>query len=126
MSGLKKIDNVMFKVDDLEKSAEFYEHVMGLKRGWTDVENRMIGLLFPGNDSELVLHVDDSLPNPNVSFQVENVLRFIKEFRKKGYRVVVEPFGIRCGICAVLSDLSGNMIEVMDISKFDDKPRFDE
>ena len=122
--GLKKIDAVMLRVSDLEKTAEFYVDVMGLKRGWTDLENQMIGLIFPGNDTELVLHCDESLPDPNVSYQVDDVERFVKDYKAKGYMVLVEPFDIRCGKCAILEDPEGHSIEVMDITKFG-KPRYD-
>ncbi|MCW4051525.1 MAG: VOC family protein [Candidatus Bathyarchaeota archaeon] len=125
MKGLKKIDAVMHRVDNLEESARFYEEVMGLKVGWTDPENAMIGLLFPGNDTELVLHMDTDLPNPNVSFQVESVEEFISGYKAKGYNIVVEPFDIRCGKCAILADPSGNSVEIMDLTKFDGKPRYD-
>lgn len=121
---LKKIDAVMLRVSDLEKTAEFYVNVMGLKRGWTDTENQMIGLLFPGNDTELVLHCDESLPDPNVSYQVDNVLLFVEKYERKGFKVLVEPFDIRCGKCAILEDLEGHSIEIMDITKFG-KPRYD-
>ena len=123
MKGLKKIDAVMHRVGDLDEAIQFYVDVMGLRLGWRD--ESMAGMLFPGNDSELVLHTDDSLPNPNISFQVENVEEFVKEYREKGYRVLVEPFDIRCGRCAVLSDPYGNGIEVMDLTKFCGVPRFD-
>ena len=123
--GLKKVDAVMHLVDDVYEAAEFYESVLGLKRGWTDDENKMIGLLFPGNDTEIVLHVNKNLPNPNVSFQVEDVESFVKEFKAKGYKVLLEPFDIRCGKCAILEDPYRNGLEVMDITKFDGKPRFD-
>ena len=123
--GLKKIDAVLLRVSDLEKTAEFYVGVMGLKRGWTDTENQMIGLLFPGNDTELVLHCDDSLPDPNVSYQVDDVLDFVEKYNKRGFKVLVEPFDIRCGKCAILEDPEGHSIEIMDITKFG-KPRYDE
>jgi len=122
--GLKKIDAVLLRVSDLEKTAEFYVDVMGLKRGWTDTDNQMIGLLFPGNDTELVLHRDESLPDPNVSYQVEDVLMFVEEYKRKGFKVLVEPFDIRCGKCAILEDPEGHSIEVMDINKFGE-PRYD-
>ena len=115
----------MHQVDDVYEAAEFYETVLGLKHGWTDDENKMIGLLFPGNNTELVLHMNKDLPNPNVSFQVEDVMGFVEEFKDKGYKVLVEPFDIRCGKCAILEDPFGNGLEVMDITKFDGKPRFD-
>jgi len=123
MTGLKKIDAVMYRVCDLDEAIKFYVDVLGLKLGWKD--ESMAGLLFPGNDSELVLHTDDSLPNPNISFQVENVEEFVEEYRGKGYKVLVEPFEIRCGRCAVVSDPYGNRIEVMDLTKFGGVPRFD-
>ena len=123
MKGLKKIDAVLHWVGDIDEAIRFYVEIMGLKLGWRD--ESMAGLLFPGNDSELVLHTDDSLPNPNISFQVEDVEEFVDEYREKGYKVLVEPFDIRCGMCAVLSDPYGNGIEVMDLTKFDGVPRFD-
>lgn len=123
--GLKKVDAVMNLVEDIQEAAEFYEKVLGLKRGWTDDENQMIGLLFPGNDTEIVLHMNKYLPNPNVSFQVEDVLAFVDEYKAKGYKVVEEPFDIRCGKCAILENPYGNGLEIMDLTKFGGKPRFD-
>ncbi len=123
MSGIKKIDAVMHRVADLDEAIKFYVEVLGLKLGWKD--ESMAGMLFPDNDSELVLHTDEKLPNPNVSFQVENVEAFVEEYKGKGYKVLVEPFDIRCGKCAVLSDPYGNGIEVMDLTKFGGVPRFD-
>ena len=123
MSGLKKIDAVLHRVNDLDEAIRFYVDVLGVKLGWKD--GSMAGMLFPGNDSELVLHTDENLPNPNVSFQVENVEVFVEEYRGKGFKVLVEPFDIRCGRCAVLSDPYGNGVEVMDLTNFDGVPRFD-
>ncbi len=123
--GLRKVDAVMHLVDDIYKAATFYETVMGLKRGWTDDENKMIGMLFPGNDTEIVLHMNKYLPNPNVSFQVEDVNVFVENYKAKGYKVLEEPFDIRCGKCAILEDPYGNRLEIMDITKFGGKPRFD-
>ena len=122
--GLKKIDAVLIRVKDLERSAEFYIDVLELKRGWTDTEHQMIGLLFPGNDTELVLHLDETLPDPNVSYQVDDVLKFVEKYRRQGYTVLVEPFDIRCGKCAILQDPDGHSVEIMDITKFGE-PRFD-
>ena len=42
-NALLKIDNIMFRVKDLEKSADFYENVLGLTRRWTDKKEKMIG-----------------------------------------------------------------------------------
>lgn len=122
--GLRKIDAVLLRVKNLEETAKFYTTVMGMKRGWTDTEHQMIGLLFPDNDTELVLHCDETLPDPNVSYQVKDVIGFVEQYRKAGYKVLREPFDIRCGKCAILQDPEGHSIEIMDITKFGE-PRFD-
>jgi catechol 2,3-dioxygenase-like lactoylglutathione lyase family enzyme len=77
MTGIKKIDAVLHRVADLDEAIKFYVDVLGLKLGWKDESKA--GMLFPGNNSELVLHTDEKLPNPNVSFQVENVEAFVEE-----------------------------------------------
>jgi len=74
LGGLRKIDCITFRISDLEASARFYENVMGLKRGWTDPDRGMVGGgLFPYNDSELVIHTDEDLPNSSYSFSVDDV-----------------------------------------------------
>lgn len=125
MPGLRKIDSVMLRVTDLDSSARFYEEVMGLRRAWTDAENRMIGFLFPGNDSELVIHTDPAQDSPSYSFSVEDVVDFCDRFRERGYTVLVEPFEVRCGMYAVLADPDGNRINIIDLTKFGGEPRYD-
>ena len=125
MVGLRKIDSIMVRVTDLEASASFYEEVMGLKRAWTDAENQMIGFLFPGNDSELVIHTGPTQDNPSYSFSVEDVVGFCDRFRERGYKVLMEPFEVRCGMYAVLADPDGNRINIIDLTKFGGEPRYD-
>jgi len=125
MKGLSKIDSVMLRVCDLEASARFYEEVMGLRRAWTDAQNQMIGFLFPGNDSELVIHTSPTQNNPSYSFSVEDVVGFCDRFRERGYKVLMEPFEVRCGMYAVLADPDGNRINIIDLTKFGGEPRYD-
>jgi len=126
MNALLKIDSIMFYVSNLEKAAKFYENVLGLKRVWTDKEQRMVGFIFPESDSEIVIHSDPDLPNPSFSFLVRNVEQFCDGYKKKGYRIVKEPFEVRCGKFAVLADPDGNELPIIDLTKFGDKPRYDE
>ncbi len=126
IKSIQKVDAVMYLVDDIYDAAKFYEEALGLRRGWTDDENGMIGMLFPGNDTELVLHMDKSLPNPNISYQVRDVEDFVQRYREQGYRVLGDPFDIRCGKCALLENPYGARIEIMDLTKFGGEPRFDE
>lgn len=115
----------MFRVKDLDAAAKFYSEVLGLKQVWRDDDQRMIGFVFPESDSEIVIHTNPDIPNPDFSFLVENVEEFIKEFKGKGYKVLREPFEVRTGKFAVLSDLDGNIINIIDLTKFDNKPRYD-
>jgi len=125
MAGLRKIDSIMMRVTDLDSSARFYEEVMGLKRAWTDKVNQMVGFLFPGNNSELVIHTNSTLSSPSYSFSVDDVVEFCERFREQGYAVLMEPFEVRCGMYAVLADPDGNRINIIDLTKFGGEPRYD-
>lgn len=125
VDALLRIDSVMFFVSDLEKAAEFYENVLGLRRVWTDESRKMIGFVFPESNSEIVVHNDSSLPNPSFNFLVKNVQAFCDEYRMKGYTVVREPFKVRCGKFAIISDLDGNELPIIDLTKYGGKPRYD-
>lgn len=122
---LRKIDNIMFFVKDLEKSAKFYEEVLGLKRAWTDLKKGQIGFTFAESDSEIVIHTDSSIPNPDFSFLVDNVESFVKSYANKGFKVLREPFDVRPGKFAVLADPDDNIIQIIDLTKFSNKPRYD-
>lgn len=124
MAKLLKIDNIMFYVKDLEKAAKFYEENFGLTRAWADDEKKMIGFVFDQSDSEIVLHSDNSLPNPDFSFLVENVEDFCRAHEASGGRVAENPFEVRCGKFAVLSDIDGNKIPIIDLTKFGGQPRY--
>ena len=120
-----KIDSILHYVTDLQKSNDFYQNVLHLTKVWEDTDRGMIGYLFPENNSELVIHTNKNLPNPSYSFSVENVFDFCSEYKKKGYNIIVEPFEVRTGYYAILSDLDNNEFGIIDLSKFDNKPRYD-
>lgn len=125
MKKLLKIDSILFYVEDLEISAEFYEKELGLKKVWSDTDSKMIGFLPSENNSEIVIHNDRSLPNPSFSFSVEDVVQFCQEHKKAGFKVLVEPFNVRTGKFAVVADLDGNAIPIIDLTQFGGKPRYD-
>lgn len=115
----------MYYVSDLKEAAQFYEEVLGLKRGWTDTDEKMIGFLFPESNSEIVLHSNTSLKNPDINYQVENVEEFCRYIRKEGYEIELEPMNVRCGKFAILKDPYGNRIPIIDLTKFHGTPRYD-
>jgi len=140
---LKKIDNIMFRVKNLENASRLYEEEMGLKKVWEDKKEGMIGFIFPESDSEIkkspdatlgcsgmlicnsisdiVIHTNKNIPNPDFNFIVENIDEFIKNFKGK----VIMRMNIRSGKLAVLEDLDGNKIPIVDLTKFGNKPRYD-
>lgn len=71
----------MYYVENLEEAAKFYEEILGLKRGWTDNKEQMIGFLFPETNSEIVIHRDETLPNPDITYQVDNVEEFCQYYK---------------------------------------------
>jgi predicted enzyme related to lactoylglutathione lyase len=124
MDSLLKVDNIMFRVGNLRKSATFYEKMLGLKKAWTDPRAKMVGFQLAESDSEIVIHDDPEMPNPDFSFLVRNVERFCAVYTKKGGAVIRKPFDVRCGRFAVLADPDGNEINIVDLTKFGNKPRY--
>lgn len=124
MEKFLKIDNIMFYVKDLEKSAKFYEDVLGMKRAWADKKNKMIGFVFEKSDSEIVVHSNPDMPNPDFSFLVNDVVKFVAKYEKLGYRIVKKPFSVRCGKFAVIKDIDGNALPIVDLTKFRGKSKY--
>lgn len=125
MNGLIKIDSIMFRVTDLDASAAFYSGVLGLRQVWRDDGHQMIGFVFPESDSEIVIHTNPDIPNPDFSFLVDDVAAFVQAYRDAGHAVLVEPFEVRTGKLAVLSDPDGNAISIIDLAGFGGWPRYD-
>ena len=115
----------MYRVSDLEKARVFYRDVLGLKQVWEDKAEKMIGFVFMESDSEIVIHANSSLPKFDHSYLVENVEAFCREIKERGYGVILEPTQVRTGKYAIISDTDGNEIPVIDLTKFDGKPRYD-
>lgn len=111
---LKKIDCVMLRVDDLEAAADYYINVFGLRKLRQD--DTMIGLGLPETDAEIVLHTDPDIHDP-VHYLVDDVLSAAAGLEAKGCAVVVPPFDIRIGKCAVLRDPFGITLSILDMSK---------
>lgn len=124
MNGLLKIDNIMYKVKNLEKAASFYEDILGLKKVWVDTKRKMIGLKLLESDSEIVITSDATLPEFDYSYLVEDVGSFCGKFKEQGFKSELEPIEVRCGKYAILKDLDGNKLPIIDLTKFGNKPRY--
>ena len=124
MNKLLKIDNIMYKVKDLDKAVELYTNVLGLKQVWRDDNTKMVGFKLEGNNSEIVIQANDKLPDFDFSYSVENVDMFIENAVKQGFILSFGPIKVRTGKYAVLEDVDHNKIPIIDLTKFDGKPRY--
>ena len=114
----------MYGVNNLEKAEKFYSGVLGLKKVWTDNKRKMIGFVFEQSDSEVVIHSNSDIPKFDYSYLVDDVVEFCENFKKSGYKLILEPIDVRPGKYAVLQDIDGNEIPIIDLSKFGGKPRY--
>jgi len=113
---LKKIDCVMVKVENLPAATEYYANVFGLKINWQDETS--VGLRFSDGDSEVVLHRDLNIPvGAEVHYLVEDVLAAIATCEENGCQILVQPFDIAIGKCAVIKDPFGKVLALLDMTK---------
>ncbi|MBV9731247.1 MAG: hypothetical protein JO275_00640 [Verrucomicrobia bacterium] len=112
----RNVDCVMIRVDSVEVAATYYREVFGLRPNWSD--DVSIGLKFPESDTEIVLHNDPNIPSPvEVYYLVRDVVDAVKSYTEKGCHLLVAPFDIRIGKCAVLKDPFETRICILDMTK---------
>jgi N-acetylglutamate synthase-like GNAT family acetyltransferase/predicted enzyme related to lactoylglutathione lyase len=113
---LKKIDCVMVYTHHLADAALFYQEVFGLRQIWQDAG--AVGLVFPESDTEIVLHTDPDMPSKaEVHYLVADTLEAVNSVRQKRCEVLVEPFDIAIGKCAVIQDPFGTRLCILDMTK---------
>jgi predicted enzyme related to lactoylglutathione lyase len=113
---LRKIDCVMLRVDDLSAARQFYQQTLGLEPLWSD--DHAVALAMPESEAEIVLHDDPDLPRDcNVHYLVDDVAEAVAELAAHGCQVIVAPFEVRIGKCAILTDPFGNSLNLIDMSK---------
>lgn len=113
---LRKIDCIMIRVDDVEAAAAYYTRVFGLRPQWNG--DASIGLLFPESDAEIVLHSNPDMPSSvEVYYLVDNVVTAVAYFVEQGCTVLITPFDITIGKCAVISDPFGTRLCILDMMK---------
>ena len=109
----KKIDCVMIRVDDVVAGEKFYSDVFGLKPVWREAGS--VGMGMPETDAEIVLHNNAEIPHKvEVHYLVDDVVAAVKGHAEKGCRVLVHPFDVLIGKCAVIQDPFGTTICLLD------------
>ena len=112
---LRRVDCVMFRVDDVDQAVAFYRDVMGLKPLWR--EGDMAGLDFPETPgTEIVLHKRADIPKLDVNYKVDDVTMEVERLKAAGCQVVAGPFRIAIGNCAVILDPFGNPLTLVDMT----------
>ncbi len=109
---LRKVDCLALRVADLDDGLAFYEQ-LGHELLWRTATG--VGLRLPDSEAELVLQTER--PGPETDLTVENVGQAIERFVAAGGRVVVAPFDITIGRCAVVADPWDNHLVLLDNSK---------
>ena len=113
---LRKIDCVMIRVEDVEVSAAYYAKVFGLRPKWSG--EGAVGLAFPETDAEIVLHSEMTIPSSvEVHYLVDDVVVAVAHYAAQGCQILVAPFDITIGKCAVISDPFGTRLCILDITK---------
>ncbi|MFO7881052.1 MAG: VOC family protein [Kosmotogaceae bacterium] len=112
-SLFKKVDCIRLYVSDLKKGRKYYEKTLGLKLIWQT--EKAVGLGMDEDVTEIVLHNSDR--KLEVDFKVDSVIDAIKEIEEAGGRVIIGPFDIKIGKCAVVKDLWNNEYVILDSTK---------
>ncbi len=113
---LRKIDCIMIRVDDIQAAAAYYAKVFGLRPLWSGDD--AIGLAFLETDAEIVLHNDPEIPSPvEVHYLVDDVVATVAYYETQGCSILVAPFDITIGKCAVIQDPFGIRLCILDLTK---------
>lgn len=113
---LRKIDCVMIHVEDVKAAMAYYSDVFGLRSVWWD--ERAAGLVFPESDAEIVVHCYPDIPSRvEVHYLVDDVVTAVQHLAAHACKILVEPFDITIGKCAVIEDPFGTRLCILDMTK---------
>jgi predicted enzyme related to lactoylglutathione lyase len=106
----------MIRVENVEAAAAYYAKVFGLQPHWSG--DGSIGLVFPESDTEIVLHSDPNIPSSvEVYYLVDDAVAAVEDYTAQGCQVLVFPFDITIGKCAVIKDPFGTRLCILDTTK---------
>jgi predicted enzyme related to lactoylglutathione lyase len=110
---IQKVDCIRLYVPDLEAGLAFYRDELGHELIWQSPGSA--GLRMADSDTEIVLHTE-KLP-PEIDFKVQSADRAAAQIEQAGGKIIVPPFDILIGRCAVVEDPWGNRFVILDTSK---------
>lgn len=109
----QKVDCLQIPVPDLEAALAFYRDRLGHALIWRTAT--AAGLRLPDSNAEIVLQTER--PELEANLTVASVEAAVASIVEAGGRVLVGPFDITIGRCAVVADPWGNRLVILDNSK---------
>lgn len=110
----RKLDSLQLPVSDLDAAFAFYTG-LGHELIWRS--SVAFGLRLPDSDAELVcFRPRPERDAPEVDITVASVEDAVPRFVSAGGAVLVDPFDIAIGRCAVVEDPFGNVLVLLDNS----------
>lgn len=110
---LRKVDAVVMAVSDVDEGLAFYRDALGHALIWRTPT--AAGLRMAESDTELVLQTERSSQETDIL--VTSVDEAVEQIVAIGGSLLVEPFDIAVGRCAVAADPWGNQLVLLDMSK---------
>jgi predicted enzyme related to lactoylglutathione lyase len=109
----RKVDCLQIPVPDLEAGLAFYRDRLGHELLWRT--DSAAGLRLPESDTEIVVQTEQ--PELETNLTVTSTEEGILAIIQAGGCVIVQPFDIPIGRCAVVEDPWGNRLVLLDTSK---------
>src|SRR5688572_14331307 len=110
---IRKLDCLRLYVTDLEAGLAFYRDRLGHELIWRSAT--AAGLRMPDTDAKLVIQTEKQ--RQEIDLLVNSADEAAKFIQHAGGKVIVLPFDIQVGRCAVVEDPWGNPLVLLDISK---------
>jgi len=110
---IRKLDCLRLYVTDLEAGLAFYRDRLGHELIWRSAT--AAGLRMPDTDAELVIQTEEQ--RQEIDLLVNSADEAAEFIQHAGGKVIVLPFDIQVGRCAVVEDPWGNLLVLLDISK---------
>lgn len=109
----RNVDCIQFYVSNLEEGISYYCKSLGLRLIWKSETSA--GLSMDEDITEVV--VQNERRGLEIDFKVDSVEEAINTIKEAGGQVVIGPFDIEIGKCAVIKDPWENQYVILDMSK---------
>ncbi len=109
----RQVDCIQVPVPDIESGLAFYRDSLGHALVWRT--ETQAGLRMTDSDAEIVIQTERQ--EVEVNLLVDSADEAAARIEEAGGRVVVKPFDIQIGRCAVVADPWDNHLVVLDMSK---------